>query len=698
VTFVPQPPTAATAPIWAIELDRVAASWRGPLPRYGDPIWLLTPLDDNPAGRAHRIVWDGYPVVLREEFRLLVWLLINRRLPDAFLAGRAPSWRSRPSYAGIYHTHLAWLRLAKWLARRGTTTLRACQADVFDTYFDDAIRPRGLDRTQVHNELAAFTRLWALDATSPRPAGVGEPPWAHDDDEYVPSARPGGENTTEPIAPATIGPLLVWSLRLVEDFAADILAATEAHQRLLARAAHANATPESRDRVESYLARLAADGQPLPTRTRTAGAPTLATTYISALTDATEHQVQRACQKSPWPAYLRNHPGTSPLPVEITARVDRQPWTDGIDFHDIADLRRHLATAAFVVIAYLTGMRPAEALSLPHGCCTPSADGPALLYARTFKTTTGTDGTHDPSGRRRETPWVAIPPVTDAVRVLESMAPSGSLLFDAAHHTQRRHHSRPKALTVEAMRERLAAYVDWINTVATRLGRPHERVAPDPHGPLTPRRLRRTLAWHIARLPGGLVALAVQYGHLRTALSAGYASRSRGGIHDLLDIETARATADTLARLHDDLATGAGISGPAAARAIRSASHGPAFAGVLHTSRQARELLANPSLAVHDNPHAYLLCVYDRDKALCHRTGPRPDAPRLDGCEPLCANIARTDQHARTLIAHAATLEHQADSSLTPPPLAARLRHQAQRHRDIAAQHHRDRTTQEATS
>ncbi|MGW0369761.1 hypothetical protein ACWDZW_12745 [Streptomyces coeruleorubidus] len=399
MTFVPQPPTAATAPIWAIELDRVAASWRGPLPRYGDPIWLLTPLDDNPAGRAHRIVWDGYPVVLREEFRLLVWLLINRRLPDAFLAGRAPSWRSRPSYAGIYHTHLAWLRLAKWLARRGTTTLRACQADVFDTYFDDAIRPRGLDRTQVHNELAAFTRLWALDATSPRPAGVGEPPWAHDDDEYVPSARPGGENTTEPIAPATIGPLLVWSLRLVEDFAADILAATEAHQRLLARAAHANATPESRDRVESYLARLAADGQPLPTRTRTAGAPTLATTYISALTDATEHQVQRACQKSPWPAYLRNHPGTSPLPVEITARVDRQPWTDGIDFHDIADLRRHLATAAFVVIAYLTGMRPAEALSLPHGCCTPSADGPALLYARTFKTTTGTDGTH--GGARR---------------------------------------------------------------------------------------------------------------------------------------------------------------------------------------------------------------------------------------------------------------------------------------------------------
>ncbi|MGW0315646.1 hypothetical protein [Streptomyces flavidovirens] len=62
------------------------------------------------------------------------------------------------------------------------------------------------------------------------------------------------------------------------------------------------------------------------------------------------------------------------------------------------------------------------------------------------------------------------------------------------------------------------------------------------------------------------------------------------------------------------------------------------------------------------------------------------------------ANIARTDQHARTLTTHATALEHQADSPLTPQPLAARLRHRVHRLRDIADQHHRDRTTQEATS
>ncbi|MEV6132661.1 hypothetical protein AB0M05_38730 [Streptomyces violaceusniger] len=45
-------------------------------------------------------------------------------------------------------------------------------------------------------------------------------------------------------------------------------------------------------------------------------------------------------------------------------------------------------------------------------------------------------------------------------------------------------------------------------------------------------------------------------------------SRSRDGIHDLLDIETARATVDTLATLNADLSEGVGISGPAARRAI----------------------------------------------------------------------------------------------------------------------------------
>ncbi|MEU1676781.1 hypothetical protein ABZ752_32800 [Streptomyces roseifaciens] len=55
------------------------------------------------------------------------------------------------------------------------------------------------------------------------------------------------------------------------------------------------------------------------------------------------------------------------------------------------------------------------------------------------------------------------------------------------------------------------------------------------------------------RRPGGLIALAIRYGHLRTAISGNYASRSRDGIHDLLDVETALATVDTITRLSNNL-------------------------------------------------------------------------------------------------------------------------------------------------
>jgi hypothetical protein len=52
-------------------------------------------------------------------------------------------------------------------------------------------------------------------------------------------------------------------------------------------------------------------------------------------------------------------------------------------------------------------------------------------------------------------------------------------------------------------------------------------------------------------------------------------------------------------------------------------------------------------LAVYDNPNTLLMCVYKRDKALCHRG--TKDTPSLDRCVPTCANIARTDQHAAGL-------------------------------------------------
>ncbi|MGP3941875.1 hypothetical protein [Streptomyces sp. 6N106] len=203
----------------------------------------------------------------------------------------------------------------------------------------------------------------------------------------------------------------------------------------------------------------------------------------------------------------------------------------------------------------------------------------------------------------------------------------------------------------------------------------------------------KTLAWHIARRPGGLVALAIQYGHLRTAIvTEGYAARSRDGIHELIDVETVRAVADTVAELHEDLEAGGGVSGPAARRAIKAAAHAPRFAGTIITAITARRLLANEDALVYDNPHALLLCHYRREQALCHR-GIDRETPSLDHCVTGCGNIVRTDQHATKLRDRADILSERAQR--VPGPMAERFRRNAARLQAFADQHDRTRITLE---
>jgi hypothetical protein len=245
------------------------------------------------------------------------------------------------------------------------------------------------------------------------------------------------------------------------------------------------------------------------------------------------------------------------------------------------------------------------------------------------------------------------------------------------------------SLKPAAITRRIADFIAWANSEAAAQQLPHQVIPPDRHGVISPSRFRRSLAWHIARRPNGLVALAIQYGHLRTVVSGSYASRSRSGIHELIDVETVLAVADTVSGLRDGLQAGIGVSGPAARFAIKTAVSGPVFAGKAITATTARRLLANENAMIYDNPQALLLCHYKRDQALCHREGAR-DTPSLHRCVPGCANVIRTDHHARQLRDRADALDKQA--SHAPQPVAARLRATAGQLRSQADQHDRTRT------
>ncbi|NUL03312.1 integrase [Streptomyces lunaelactis] len=672
--------------------------------RYTARIWPLAPLSENPSARAATIHWRHCPDTFDKEIRLAAWNLINGQLRPTFLKERNRRMRPRVSARRTADTVYEWFRLAAWLTDRGLDTLGACDSSVLHAYGQHLLGGRR-KRLSALDVLTALTRLWAFDQMSARPAGIGRPPWDElGVDDYLPAEdgedSSGGENKTEPLSEKTMGPLLIWAMRLVDDFADDILAAWAERQHLTETARTAVATPATRAALDAYLGPLIAAGAPLPAIVHM-GETTLARTYVMGVTGAAGGQVDRLKRLHGLATAAAERPGPCPLRTPITGRINGKPWREAIDFNDAAELMRHLGTASFMVLSYLTGMRPGEVLGLRTGCCPdpePDDDGKVgrhLIRGHAYKTARDEHGNHQSAGTEREVPWVAIAPVVNTIRVLERMVPDGHLLFDHSAHDLRIDRTGTGSLKHTTLRLRVEDFVTWANAEARTHQLPGETIPPDPHGRIGTGRFRRSLAWHIARRPNGLVALAIQYGHLRTTVSAGYASRGRGGIDEMVNIETVRAVADTVASLHGDLEAGGGVSGPAARRAIRAAAHAPRFEGTVITATTARRLLANEDAILYDNPQALLLCHYRREQALCHRDGVK-DAPSLNHCVEGCGNIVRTDQHAALLRQRADMLHTHAAHA--PQPIGDRLRANAIKLRSFADTHDRTRITlQEAT-
>jgi hypothetical protein len=91
---------------------------------------------------------------------------------------------------------------------------------------------------------------------------------------------------------------------------------------------------------------------------------------------------------------------------------------------------------------------------------------------------------------------------------LRHTVPAGHLLFDHHAHDLPSSRAGTGSLKVTAVRDRIEDFVTWANREAARHGLAGEVIPADPHGNIGLSRFRRSLAWHIARRPNGLVALA----------------------------------------------------------------------------------------------------------------------------------------------------------------------------------------------
>lgn len=227
--------------------------------------------------------------------------------------------------------------------------------------------------------------------------------------------------------------------------------------------------------------------------------------------------------------------------------------------------------------------------------------------------------------------------------------------------------------------KRIATLVTTANAIGERLGLPDAyKIPADPAGAITWRRFRRTLAWHIRRLPQGKIALAIQYGHLTIREGEGYTGLKTDGFASMMDSEHLEAIVDSIERTRSDLAVSPRVSGPAAQRLISTLERAPKFSTTFLSAAELKRVKRDTTLRVYDNPQRYLTCLFYPDRAACAQPLRPSTEPRLDHCVASCPNIARTDRQINDLRAEAHRLHQEAANPMTPEPIAHRLTLRAQ--------------------
>jgi integrase len=627
--------------------------------RFGDDVWSLTPAIHQLHRPALSLNFATIPARFRQVCKELFLAMLTLDLPAGLppthiitIRGHFSAVKEFLTWADAHDVDaLADLRTADLAGYgRHLDAQRVCPTTRERKQF--AVRLFWLYRTKLHS-----------DAARSDPALVLGMPYAR------PVRRAPVENATHRIPEPVLAPLLVWALHWIEDFADDILTALAHQQTTLDHGPLPAGRREARQRLveilDGYRRRrqpLPGQGHPFPRRLRRDTAPGQEHPGPNLTHPANQARCHPAMLSRPGPRQLiadaADELGVDAdtyLPTPIRGQLDGRPWQPAIGTGQLPELARHLQTACYLVIAYLSGMRDSEVKHLRRGCLQIWRDetGHTVRHKVTslaFKGEQATDGV--------QATWVVGAPVARAVTVLERLQPDQQPLLFAVLPTSHNHgRVKPNPVKISFTTNRdLAGFVAWIRTYCAAHAR--DDAVPDVDGrpwPLTNRQFRRTLAWFIARQPGGSIAGAIQYRHLSVQMFEGYAGTSTAGFRHEVEAEQALQRGEQLT----DLATGtrpAQLSGPAADEArTRLADFTAQFPGKVVNDRKRLQRL----ITAHDpniHPGQYVTCVYNPDRALCHRDRPgtepgAPAGPALADCRPTrCRNVTLTPATVQALI------------------------------------------------
>jgi integrase len=672
---------------------------------FADDRWNLTPAFFEEHTPSISLNFALTPTLFQPTAKYYLWQLLNRENPPV-LRGSPGKRLAVRSIVTFFPSITAFLT---WLDVRGITRLADTGHRELDAYLSDLLVAE-ISRDTLLERVNAVRRLWSWRECLPERDRLPQaPPWQGEDPQSLIGRKNRGvENRTPRIPAPTIDRLLLWSLRFVQDFADDILAVRHEHTELTKRSwstrnrADACSTDSHREafgnEVDALLDRLDAAELSLPGKAGCTGGLILDRQHLARMLNCPTHWLSRAEIRSRLESRGLPIADAAYLNAPILGRLDNKPWRNQpITYGEAAELLLHLSTAAFVTIAYLSGARPGEVLALRRGCVHhDSAAGLWLLRGRKWKGAVDADGAKLPEGEERADPWVVVKPVADAVAVLERLHDRPLLfpttLFDTPLATALAQDRLDKARTTQVITKHITRFINWVEHYCMTSGR-DERVPTDRTGRLLyPARLRRTLAWHIVRRPRGLVAGAIQYGHVHVGVTLGYSGTYASGFPDEHAFETWLLRLEQLGDAERRLRAGEHVSGPAArpyTERVHQADR--RFAGrVLTSTRQARDLLDNPVLQIH--PGKGMTCVFDPSKAKCRLKSAGNDTrrtPDLSNCQPGCQNIARTDQDITIVHRQVTELTALVDDPLSPSPRREREQHELTRLRAILDEHKR---------
>jgi hypothetical protein len=649
--------------------------------RFGDDVWDLDPI--NHQDQLVRNILN-FPT-LPEQFRA-----VTKELFYALLVGELPPGELRLKQVSIRSAFTHVKKLLDWAHKQGSCSLASMTREDCEGYqqwllkTDLSPSQRGMARRAVrlfwvyrdglHTDRLTFDpqRLesWEIDNTHP-PRRI--------------------ENATDRIPEEVISPLLVWALRWVNDFSDDLLAAREEWWALyLARHAMDQRKPFAGGQLSSRLAALQhlledyrTERRPLPTN----NAGEVNTLFLARQLRTEPTFISRTTGRAMVAAAVAEL-GLADgcyLFTQVRACLDNAPWLAGFDYHRMPELSRMLQTACYVVIAYLSGARDSEVKHLQRGCLSRQQDSDGNVYRRTITSRAFKGET--PKGVTAS--WVVSECVERAVAVLEKLQPADAkYLFTTLAATQGWRGS-DRSMTNGRTNKNLNEFVDWINTYCDADNRADSiPLVRRQRWRLSTSQFRRTLAWFIARRPGGAIAGTIQYRHHSIQMFEGYAGTSESGLRGEVEAEQTLERGERLLAMienheHRDL------RGPAAGEAqirLDNLQRSRAYAGGVVTDR--RRLLR---IMHREDPHIYLghfvTCVYNPDKALCRRqltADGDQTLPDLASCKPLdCRNVALTADNLKALTDQLHKLEtHLANADLLAPYVAHRL---AEQHRDLAA-------------